>query len=642
MIRFRKDSRIIVADIITFFERFMSTDMQLVVVPIVGILLAFLYHYSFNQGANKVLLVFQILCLFLFFSGLIYVLVNYLMGRKIRWPKTTLLISFVCLTAYWLPQGLDLTDEGRGILTAWLISDGYLGNIAAFRLWTYITSGLWMHIFEQPLILWSRIGHLVVVTGMVYTSYRILREYFTSNFVLPAVLLSGVVFSTFLVYTVDFNVLPSLFLLAGIYFLIRQRGRRYSTAYVRFGLSSFFFVLACLSNFSLIIFLPLFLAEFVYRAFFKSRENMVPALLGLLTGTGAVLLATWLVSISYQIDELFWSRLGSFGAQNIKVATSSGTPSPYDHSIGHLFNKYSLQWISLLWKSAVGSLIIGIWIFISIRLKKFYRFFVHILIASIALVLMNRMDFWWEGLLVAFNSLLITSFFLRLKWKKQLSLILWSVALFLGTYLSSNNGLVNVFFTGGSLLLIPTILLLVKDKLYRTGSHHRGLRFLTISSFFILLIFSLYKRPELVYRDMPRANLTSTFNNPKLAGIVSTSSRTSTIDSYLDFLEKNVEEDARILHINKVPMLDLLSGRSYRPLWKGETNSLGVDYLLSDNGPDYICINHKNPRNPNWPLSKKVCIDADRKTYEFHLELAQESFEEVFRNEALSLHRRLR
>lgn len=487
VVRFRKDSRILIADFVTFLERNLSTKMRLLVLPIVGLLLALWYHLSFNQTEAPILLVFQILSLTLFFSGLLYLLVSYLTGKKIRWPKTILMVSFVSFTAYWLPQGFDLTDEGRRILTAWYVTGGYLNHMMPMRIGTNLSASLWLHLLPEPSILWSRMGHLAVVSGMVYTSYRILREYFTTNFLLPAVLMSGLVFTTHLVYTVNYNVLPSLYLLVGIYFLIRKPGQRLSTAFVRYSISSFFFTLAILSNFTLAIFIPIFLIEAGIRLFSKERQNLVPGLIGFFIGTASVLVLVWLTLISLNIDGLFWLRLGAVQENNLTMAVNAGNAT-YSHSIGRLFEIYSAQWIQIIPKTLIGSAIIGFWIYVSIRTKRYYRFFTHVIIAIVALDQMNRMEMWWEALLVAFNSLLIVSLFLKLKWRKYSSLILWALALYFGTYLGSNNGLVNVFFSGGSLLIIPVLLLLIKDKMYKTKRRYKGLRFLTLSSFFILLI----------------------------------------------------------------------------------------------------------------------------------------------------------
>ncbi|HAS35484.1 MAG TPA: hypothetical protein DCS15_03290, partial [Flavobacteriales bacterium] len=311
VVRFRKDSRILIADFVTFLERNLSTKMRLLVLPIVGLLLALWYHLSFNQTEAPILLVFQILSLTLFFSGLLYLLVSYLTGKKIRWPKTILMVSFVSFTAYWLPQGFDLTDEGRRILTAWYVTGGYLNHMMPMRIGTNLSASLWLHLLPEPSILWSRMGHLAVVSGMVYTSYRILREYFTTNFLLPAVLMSGLVFTTHLVYTVNYNVLPSLYLLVGIYFLIRKPGQRLSTAFVRYSISSLFFTLAILLNFTLAIFIPIFLIEAGIRLFSKERQKLVPGLIGFFIGTASVLVLVWLTLISLNIDGLFWLRLGA-------------------------------------------------------------------------------------------------------------------------------------------------------------------------------------------------------------------------------------------------------------------------------------------------------------------------------------------
>jgi len=640
VVRFRKDSRILIADFVTFLERNLSTKMRLLVLPIVGLLLALWYHLSFNQTEAPILLVFQILSLTLFFSGLLYLLVSYLTGKKIRWPKTILMVSFVSFTAYWLPQGFDLTDEGRRILTAWYVTGGYLNHMMPMRIGTNLSASLWLHLLPEPSILWSRMGHLAVVSGMVYTSYRILREYFTTNFLLPAVLMSGLVFTTHLVYTVNYNVLPSLYLLVGIYFLIRKPGQRLSTAFVRYSISSFFFTLAILSNFTLAIFIPIFLIEAGIRLFSKERQKLVPGLIGFFIGTASVLVLVWLTLISLNIDGLFWLRLGAVQENNLTMAVNAGNAT-YSHSIGRLFEIYSAQWIQIIPKTLIGSAIIGFWIYVSIRTKRYYRFFTHVIIAIVALDQMNRMEMWWEALLVAFNSLLIVSLFLKLKWRKYSSLILWALALYFGTYLGSNNGLVNVFFSGGSLLIIPVLLLLIKDKMYKTKRRYKGLRFLTLSSFFILLIFTLYKHRDLVYREAPRAELSTFFNTSQLNGICSTPERVQEIDAYCAFLEANISEEARILHVNKVPSLALLSKRAYLEHWKWAKWNQTEESLRSEEGPEYILINHKDPRSPLWPKSTTEGIAADMDSYNFHVVLVSQSYEEVYRTEALSLHRRL-
>lgn len=629
-----RKSRLLVANLISLLESYYSTNYYWILEIFFALVLGASFQKFYLQTENTALLVYQMLMNTTFWFVFLRMISKYLRGKRVTRELLKILSVVGFYLLLWIPIGLDLTDEGWRLEAAYtLMNFPELYSNKATVVGSDLLLGIWQKIGPHQL-LWSRLGFGLVILLITAYTYRLLRLFYTTNALGMLLVISMLYFLTNVRLVPDYNNLGILFLLAGAYHLTYSE--RVKNFKLHAALSGTFLSIAILCNFSLVVFLLIFPA---YNLFFRKKLAVGPfGLSFLLSG-----LLLWSLMMLIGVHGVYVAEikalLGSFmGESSIEESIEVSY-----HSSEFLLNRYlkDAKTLGILTLIDMGILFAGT--LLLAKIHRAWRIFVF-LFCYIAIWNISdgySFEFVISSLLLA---LLLLSTFIQNVEQKNFRAWFWAISFFALTFLGSNNGVYAITFTGGTILLTPIILITLKSRIVHWMNGSFSLRFHTIGAFFFILIFSYWSKPAMIYRDAPAREIHSMMGVAGMFGIHSTEVRSAASDAILSTLNEQLKADERVLFVNNIASLEFISDRSFPMYWHvtSQTKKEKTKLLLSANGPEYILINHKDPRDARWPLSAKSYHKIDKESYDFYMRLCNSgNFESVFGNEVFSLYRKL-
>lgn len=182
-----------------------------------------------------------------------------------RYNSYIIFLTAFLYSSYRILKTFDITDTGFHVTKAYGMFNGSITQNIDFIVGTSFIYGLWLDIIGRPLILWARLGYLIVVSLIVLFSFKIYKLYFNkfSHSIIFFLIMFYFIHYNYY-YTVNYDNLPVMFSLIGAYFLLRSNAKTGSDIFV----AGLFFAVTILVklNFVLIIFMiPVMVLYFYLR-----------------------------------------------------------------------------------------------------------------------------------------------------------------------------------------------------------------------------------------------------------------------------------------------------------------------------------------------------------------------------------------
>ena len=592
---------------------------------LVSVFLSIVFQIGLNQSENIPLAIFQIACLAGFTFGSIHIVKYAITKKALTHPTILLSVTITLFSLYWLPQGLDITDEGRILLIGSKLPDIEISNYMKERLGSVFFSWLWNGITGFNYILWSRLGYVLLTTSTAIVFYKWINIRFDYRIALLTSLLGYLSFTIFHIYAINYNTLPIFFAVLSVYFMDYKFKRKIFNPIFALG----FMLLAGLCKVSFFAFiLPIF---FSYIAFPSNNINRRIAAINLLKIFAFVVLAFLLYTlITHKLLDIL-SGLNEYVNSKLEGLNSSNL---IQHSLGGLLELYSDQ-IELIWPLVYKSFLICIGgLIMSLLRFKYSKIISGSLVLSSLFHLLDPLQFFWHSVISLTASLGMLSVLVGIVHKANLKWIFWAVLFYSFTFFGSNNGLQNIIYTGGILPLVSISLAILFNSNIKIKSYTFNPKPIAISLTILLAYFCIDRRAELIYRDSNRIKLTTGFESAQLIGIYSTPDRVKEIDGVLSYIEKNVAVTAKIAHINTIPMLAYLTGNPSNV--HRECCNLPIANE-ADKTHDYYLVNTKNSRSWTWPKGNNAASYSDTLAYNSHLRIIKNHYSEVYSSNALKL-----
>ena len=156
--------------------------------------------------------------LFLVLSVYIILKKNYKLFEKIS--PYLLFTSLFFYFLIWIPQGLDITDDGYTLTKSWFTLHGGWKENLDMRWMSSVINGLWLSIYGRPSLFWARIGYAIIVSAISVLTFLILEKYFSKTKTFITVFLITVFYNINTNLSVNYNILPVFFILLSVYFYI--------------------------------------------------------------------------------------------------------------------------------------------------------------------------------------------------------------------------------------------------------------------------------------------------------------------------------------------------------------------------------------------------------------------------------------
>ena len=404
--------------------------------------------------------------------------------------------------APWLPQGLDLTDDGWHLANQQqLFMNGWKQeDPAASPLWlSNVVGAAWLRIAGMGL-LQARIGWLVLTCILAAISFLILSRDFPPASTAAALIAAALVIHSQGRMLIDYNVVPALFLLGACGFLL-LRGRL--TAFLA-GVCIAFAVAARLPCIIAIL-LPLVVLR--RRGTVDAAVSMAATLLTL----GALYLLTPYDPAIAETQK-YWG------------------PS---HGAGSLLAAYANHAIKVL-------VLAGLFFWLSTRRPTWLA---GLCAAVVPLVLLWRSPtlaymFSLAGIAVVLAALPRAN--------QKFELLLLGLFTALAGCIGSNNGLWKMRY--GLWLALPAAFLILIEK--------RKAMWVTV---IMLALIGGAVRWISPYREVDRLQLTTPIDHPRLRGIYISSNRAAELESLLRETQKVVRPGDRMIAFGSAPMLHFLT-----------------------------------------------------------------------------------
>ena len=91
--------------------------------------------------------------------------------------------SFLLLLVLFSPFGIDLTDEGKQMSISWFMFNGDTDHsYTQDKIGSWMINGLWLNIINKPLLIWERIGGVLLMSIMALIVYLLIKKYRDDNY----------------------------------------------------------------------------------------------------------------------------------------------------------------------------------------------------------------------------------------------------------------------------------------------------------------------------------------------------------------------------------------------------------------------------------------------------------------------------
>ena len=560
--------------------------------------------------------------LFFLFSLYIVLKKNLMLFEKVS--PYLLFISLFFYFLIWIPQGLDITDEGFTLTKSWFfLHGGWKDNIDMIWMSSLI-NGLWLSICGGPSLIWGRIGYAIIVSATSVLAFLILKLYFNKTKAFITVFLMTIFYTINAFFSITYYSLPIFSILLSIYLLLNFIGSRNHTVLIIAG-----FIIALLGFMkSPFILAPLLF--FIYLKFLvpankvELKRIIRNSFLGLFSGYlfGIIILLS-----SGSFNTYFNSVFIGLGIVNNPFPTSD-----FSHTRLSLLSIYSENFYRLFYSCLIAINILIIYLIsISYLNRKVWKVVVSVLFTYFIYLLSKRGDSdQWEYITITFCFVYSFLNLFNRESNTQLRLVmLLSIFIFIISFLGSNGGIITGFQSGGMLLLSSISILAIDDidpdldsLPFVSKSSFKYLKFI-FGGFLILVLIS--KKPDDVYRERPRDELKFAFKSAQLSGILSNKQRVNSIDSLLiayDNIKKSSgNRPLNTLAINSNPLFYyLVNTKPYlsNP-WFFSTKRF-EHKLITEPKPEIFVFSLQNPRNLSWPLNNsKPCDGLDSLDYKYFM-----------------------
>lgn len=526
---------------------------------------------------------------------------------------------------FFIPFGFDITETGLHLSKQFFLFDGAWKEGFDEIAGTNLVGGLWLLISKCPFLIWARVGFSLVQAMIMYFSFRILILYFNPLKVFFAGLVPAVSLSFWQYYhTVNFENLPLLFLLAAVYFILKQIKSTECNQKFNMYASGVFIVLSVFCKilyFPALILIPL--ASF--RDTERRKEMLKGYLIGLVSGIAfLVLLMLFTGSLSIYSRNIF----------NLISDSLSGSM---------LYFKYKLQFTQIITNVVYLSFMTLLLSYVYSRIRK------NKLVKSAAYCILVWIFYYSvfepkpsEGI-ITFSLTLSLIWLISEKVEKiggTYELMLVSLIVFVVSFMGSDPCISSGLRSGSAFLPVTASILLISDSEVSFGKIFISFKYIFGLSILIFFLFFLQDefRP---YQDFKYDFLSETFKSPQLLGIKSNPDRVAVVDSLLSYLNDIPDiKDRDIYFAKHSPMYYYLTGTKYRldSPWDtlNKLEDIKADFYRQ--APEMIVMSKGSHRNHMWPNEQKGWEETAAEVkvkpyYEFYDSFIKENnYIEVYKN----------
>jgi hypothetical protein len=441
-------------------------------------------------------------------------------------------------------------------------------------------------------------------------------------------LLGMVIFSIFPVYAITYNPVPIMFLLASVFYSLHIN--RASLV-----VSGILITMAFVSKISFLIFIPpLIFGVFVtnYSGLKLGLKHVLWLILGMFVGALVVTFVYQSLNFEGSIFDLSQKindeHFKSAGKK--ELATSHG-----------LFKILETYWFDLkyIWKK-MYMVLCALPILLVLGVKdsnKNWRLLFSILLLTFGLYFVANTFYYWQGMLAFMVPFVLLSFLGFIKKRKAWHLYYWSTVIFVLSFFGSNNGLTNIFYTGGVILAVPTTIISLESINWKFKKWQFSYKYVSYALIMAFLYLGISWHQRKVYRDLDRTQLYTPFKSHNLVGIYSSQDKVTEIDNYLNYINKNLTTNDSILAVNTIPMLSFLSDKTAN-VNISCCGWLGVN--LSELKYQYILLNEKDSRESLWPNSTKPCHKGEIEKFDEYYNYLNKHYILTYSGKALHLYKK--
>lgn len=559
--------------------------------------------------------------------------------------KILLLIVFF-LYLFFIPYGFETTDTGYHLSKQWGMYHGLWSENFDATAGTNIIGGAWLMIFVKPILLWARLGFVILQTAIAFFTYKMLGLFFNRAKVFIFTILATIAIYYFQYYhTINYDNLPYLFMLISLYFSLMGLFKERSTDKF-FIYSGIFATLSsfCKITYIIAIVLPI-LVIFMDKVAHKKEINkkyIYKYVLGVVAGFFLILSFLLVTGGIGGYVNGFAILVREFLE---KKESTGGTVALRDHSMFTLFKHYLSMFTSIIKNTAISLPIIALTGFI---LKKYGK---QKLIQTITLILFcwlfyyRIFDYEGErvnltmGILSFYASLVVLWAILYKKADKRELIILCTIGCaFVISFFGSDLGIITAFRSGSGIIVIAYISLLITEN-----KQPKNFKFEQIiyASFFLFLIFLGVKdyRP---YRDFKFNVVQTNFSSYQLYGIKSNTRRVQVVDSLLTYINSIPDlTEKKVFFAKSSPMYYYLTNSQYSLKYSWDTLNSNDDIKKKffNYSPDLIVNSVHSHRDALWPyIDMKWLKESSHEYnaipyYEFYEQfIIENNYVEVYKN----------
>jgi len=210
----------------------------------------------------------------------------------------------------------------------------------------------------------------------------------------------------------------------------------------------------------------------------------------------------------------------------------------------------------------------------------------------------------WKFFIISFGFTSLMIFLILKKSANTFNIIFISIILFFFSFIGSNNGIRTLFWSGALILPFGSFVLLLKGTGYSFQGRTYGFSLPVISFMLFMVIQLISLKDDDVYRERPRKELTSKFNNAEMSGIRSNLQRVNATDSLIHFMKETIKKDETLFIIGPAPIFYYLL--DVNPLISGIWTCSPAEFEkknLNYSSIDYFLLPKKDPRENSWPRS---------------------------------------
>ena len=585
------------------------------------------------------------------------------------------------VTFFWSQYGIDFGDDGLNSTVSWFfVNDGMRGASNRFYIGSTVLNGIWMNLHTPPLLLWNRLGVVLMITIEFLLVYKMFRKY-NGAIVFLGILtawLSLLGLRGTAEMALNYSSMPAFLSTIFIYFLyladlyFQQEFENDAIKCFRFSKSNILtFLTGLLSVMIVLSRLPMFvfvIFTFLYFGYMAFKARNVKIFLGKMTWfvLGIAVMMILLFIISQFVDgmaEIGMTLLQS--ARDMIFRAEKVTAGPAASFAGAGKVTY-LQFLILLYTKGAAIIIVAsllwlcVWIFggkVLLSIKKKFNLgdkiekvllcviFTLGMLLVFGKILATTWYYFFYGFILSVYILLIVrrsacnNLFFFLYWA-----FVWAVCSMLG----SNTGVKQMIM--GAFLLCPAIMAAIQNEVKNEGViFQRRESALIIAAMVGFLVLSCYSKIyDVNLRDVDKFHCNAEINDPFFAGIKTGELRAKEIDKVMKILRSEMKESDTFLCFNSIPMFYYALNKRFMlsDPWIVQMGTADVknqlDTLRARNqSPDYVLFSIYSGRDSDWSKSKVKCSTGEEEKYNIITNfVTHPEYETIFKDDYFLIYRK--